>query len=926
MLTQVEQRKAAKDFAKKWEGKGYEKGESAKFWLSLLHEVYGIKYPAEFISFEDQVKLDNTSFIDGYIPLTNVLIEQKSLTKDLRKPIRQADGTLLSPFQQAKRYSAELPYSERPRWIVTSNFKEFHIYDMEKPSGEPEVVLLSELENDYYRMYFLVDKGDENIQKEKEVSLKAGELVGVLYDALLKEYHNPEDEQTLKDLNILCVRLVFCFYAEDAGIFGRHSLFHDYLIKYKDVNFRDALIKVFQVLDQKPEERDPYLEDDLAAFPYVNGELFENEEVVIPRINDEIIDIILNQASANFDWSYISPTIFGGVFESTLNPETRRSGGMHYTSIENIHKVIDPLFMNELNEEFEEIKNVKIERTRNRKLEAFQEKIASLKFLDPAAGSGNFLTETYLSLRRLENKVIKLRYGNQIIMGEAFNPIKVSISQFYGIEINDFAVTVGKTALWIAESQMLIETEDIIHVSLDFLPLKSYANIIEANALRIDWEDIIRKEKLDYIIGNPPFIGARLMNHSQKEDIKNIFGKLKGAGNLDYVSCWYKKASEYLDKTEIKCAFVSTNSITQGEQVSILWEDLYTRYKININFAYRTFIWNSEANQKAHVHCVIIGFSQVHFKNNYIYINEALGKKVQQINAYLVEAPMIFIQSRRKPLTEVQPMVFGSMPNDGGYLILTTEEKEELETQYPESKQFIRRFLGAREFINNVDRWCLWIEPQDLLEVSKIKPVMERIKKVKENRLTSKRKSTQELADYPYRFAEVRQPDSQYLLVPRVSSENRRYIPIGYLDKNVIASDAVMLIPESSLPLFAILSSNVHMAWVRSVAGRLKSDYRYSASIVYNNFPFIELNNEQKLKLDSTGKKILEARKLYSDWSFAQLYNELTMPPELRSAHQENDKAVMEVYGFDWRNMTESECVAELMKMYQNLTNSGITV
>lgn len=648
MLTQVEQRKAAKDFAERWKGIGYEKGDSARFWLSLLQEVYGVKHPAEFIRFEDQVKLDHTSFIDGYILSTNVLIEQKSITKDLRKPIRQSDGTLLSPFQQAKRYSAELPYSERPRWIVTSNFKEFHIYDMEKPSGEPEVVLLDELENDYYRMFFLVDVKDQNIQKEMEVSLKAGELVGVLYDALLKEYHNPEDEQTLKDLNILCVRLVFCFYAEDAGIFGRHSLFHDYLIKYKDFNFRDALIKVFQVLDQKPEERDPYLEDELAAFPYVNGGLFENEEVVIPRINDEIIDIILNRASANFDWSNISPTIFGGVFESTLNPQTRRSGGMHYTSIQNIHKVIDPLFMNELNEEFEEIKNIKIERTRNRKLDAFQEKIASLNFLDPAAGSGNFLTETYLSLRRLENKIIKLRYGNQIIMGDAFNPIKVSIGQFYGIEINDFAVTVGKTALWIAESQMLMETEDIIHTNIDFLPLKSYANIVEANALRIDWKSVISKEKLNYIMGNPPFIGARLMNHSQKEDIKNIFGKLKGAGNLDYVSCWYKKASEYLDKTEIKCAFVSTNSIAQGEQVSILWEELHSEYQININFAYNTFIWDSEANQKAHVHCVIIGFSQVNVEKKYIYKNEGLGKKANQINAYLVEAPMVFIQSRRE--------------------------------------------------------------------------------------------------------------------------------------------------------------------------------------------------------------------------------------------------------------------------------------
>lgn len=697
MLTQVEQRKAAKNFAEKWEGVGYEKGDSARFWLSLLNEVYGIKYPAEFISFEDQVKLDNTSFIDGYITSTHVLIEQKSITKDLRKPIRQSDGTLLSPFQQAKRYSSELPYSERPRWIVTSNFKEFHIYDMEKPSGEPEVVLLSELENDYYRMYFLVDKGDENIQKEKEVSLKAGELVGVLYDALLKEYHNPEDEQTLKDLNILCVRLVFCFYAEDAGIFGRHSLFHDYLIKYKDFNFRDALIKVFQVLDQKPEERDPYLEDDLAAFPYVNGGLFENEEVVIPRINDEIIDIILNRASANFDWSNISPTIFGGVFESTLNPETRRSGGMHYTSIENIHKVIDPLFMNDLNEEFEEIKNVRIERTRNRRLEIFQEKIASLKFLDPAAGSGNFLTETYLSLRRLENKIIKLRYGNQIIMGQAFNPIKVSIGQFYGIEINDFAVTVGKTALWIAESQMLIETEDIIHIRLDFLPLKSYANIVEANALRFDWEELVSKDELNYIMGNPPFVGARLMDKSQRGDLQTIFGNLNAVGNLDYVTGWYKKSFDYIKNLDTRAAFVSTSSITEGELVGILWEPLFNE-NLNIDFAHNSFKWNSEAKQKAQVYCVIIGFSYGKNSRTKVIYSQNHPKKANHINAYLQDAPDIFVGRIRKTICDVPKLHKGCQPTDGGNLIIEESEYKDFIKKEPKSIPYIKKLIGAKEF------------------------------------------------------------------------------------------------------------------------------------------------------------------------------------------------------------------------------------
>lgn len=386
MLTQAEQRRAAKEFARKWEGIGYEKGDSAKFWMTLLHDVYGVEDITNFINFEDQVKMDTTAFIDAMIPSTHVLIEQKSINKDLRKPIRQSDGTLLNPFQQALKYSMRLPYSERPRWIVLSNFKEFHIFDMERPGSEPEVVYLKDLEEDYYRLNFLVDEEDENIKKELEVSIQAGELVGLLYDALLKEYKNPTDEETLKDLNILCVRLVFCLYAEDAGLFGRHNMFHDYLQRHRETSFRDALIKLFRVLDQKPEERDPYLDDDLAAFPYVNGGLFEKENIEVPRINEEIISIIIDKASENFNWKNISPTIFGGVFESTLNPETRRAGGMHYTSIENIHKVIDPLFMNELNEEFEEIKALKTLKIRNRRLNELQDKIASLKFLDPAAG------------------------------------------------------------------------------------------------------------------------------------------------------------------------------------------------------------------------------------------------------------------------------------------------------------------------------------------------------------------------------------------------------------------------------------------------------------------------------------------------------------------------------------------------------------
>ena len=512
-----------------WKGRGYEKGDSQKFWLQLLGEVYGVEHPAQFIEFEEQVHLDHTSFIDGTIPSTRVLIEQKGLGKNLKKPIKQSDGTLLTPFQQAKRYITELPLSQHPRWVVTCNFSTFYIYDMERPGGEPEIVELENLPQEYYRLQFLVDTGSEHLKREMEVSIAAGDIVGLLYDAFSKQYVDPESEHAQKSLNVLCVRLVFCLYAEDAGLFGRHGIFLDYMSQFDTVHSRKALIELFAVLDTPPKERDPYLEPALKAFPYVNGGLFADEKIEIPQFTDEIRDLLLNRASADFDWSEISPTIFGAVFESTLNPETRRKGGMHYTSIENIHKVIDPLFLDGLRDEFTKLCEIAVEKTRERKLREFQEKIASLQFLDPACGSGNFLTETYLSLRRLENDILRILTYGQISFGDAIHsPIQVSIRQFYGIEINDFAVTVAKTALWIAESQMLKETEEIVRVPLDFLPLKTYTNITEGNALRLDWESVVPKSKLSYIMGNPPFIGYSLQSKEQKSDILSIYVDEKG--------------------------------------------------------------------------------------------------------------------------------------------------------------------------------------------------------------------------------------------------------------------------------------------------------------------------------------------------------------------------------------------------------------
>ncbi len=910
-------RDAAKRFVEFWKGKGYEKGQSQPFWLSLLRDVFDVEHPEEFISFENQVHLDSTSFIDGYIPSTHVLIEQKSIDKSLSAAIRQSDGTLLDPFQQAKRYSANLPYSLRPRWIVTCNFKEFYVYDMEQPNGEPEKILLENLEKEYYRLEFLVDVRNENIRNEMEISLQAGELVGKLYDAILKQYIDPENPDSLKSLNILCVRLVFCLYAEDAGVFGPHNMFHDYLEGFLPENMRMGLIELFKVLDTRPEDRDPYMKPELAAFPYVNGGLFAEEDIEIPMFTEEIRQMLLQDASADFDWSGISPTIFGAVFESTLNPETRRSGGMHYTSIENIHKVIDPLFLDDLKEEFAEIRAIAVNRTRKARLEAFHDKLASLTFLDPACGSGNFLTETYISLRRLENEILKLQLGGEIVLGPIMNPIKVSIKQFYGIEINDFAATVAKAALWIAESQMMQETEDIVHMNLDFLPLKTYANIVEGNALQMEWESVVPKNKLNYIMGNPPFVGSNNVSKEQKNDLMDIFGEKRKAGLLDYVSGWYGKACAFMQESRIRGAFVSTNSITQGEQVAILWAPLMEQ-GLSIDFAYQTFVWDSEANFKAHVHCVIIGFSiSLPGKEKVLYFGSK-RRKVDNINGYLLNGPNIFIARRRNPLCDVPLCTRGNQPTDGGNLIIEKNEYDAFVKQEPEAKPYIKKLIGSKEFIQKLDRYCLWLVGISPEKLKSMPLVMERVRKVKEMREKSSFAGTRALATTPTLFRETWNPES-FIVIPRVSSERRKYIPMGFLHGDTVPTDLVIIVPGGELYEFGVLTSNVHNAWMRTVAGRLEMRYRYSKDIVYNNFPWPNPTEKQKVRIEQTAQGILDARNLYPDSSLADLYDEVAMPPELRKAHQANDKAVMEAYGFWGKLNSESECVAELLKMHQKL-------
>ena len=961
---------SAAEFAERWKGRGYERGESQPFWIDLLSNVFGIETPSDgFIVFEDHQMVDASNFIDGRIPSTRVLIEQKSLGKDLRAPIKQSDGSLLNPFQQARRYVVSLPVSEHPRWIVTCNFSEFLVYDMEQPNGEPERILLEDLGKEYYRLMFLVDAKNEHLSKEMQVSMQAGEIVGKIYEALLKQYDDNSPE-ALRWLNILCVRIVFCLYAEDAGVFT-HDQFHDFLVSYEAKDLRRALRDLFEVLNTPTDKRSKYLQEELKAFPYTNGGLFE-EDIEIPQFTEELKQTLLQNASLDFDWSEISPTIFGAVFESTLNPETRRSGGMHYTSIENIHKVIDPLFLNDLRHELDEILEEKVERQRQKKLDAYQNRLASLTFLDPACGSGNFLTETYLSLRRLENEVIRERHHGQAFIGfEEVNPIKVSIQQFYGIEINDFAVTVATTALWISEAQMLRETERIIRRDIDFLPLKSYINIREGNALRMDWdvmeipdnvptiyaknayvifedepmmvsEQLVELEEVnliashrnripklpkryrvryDYIIGNPPFVGQAMRTKEQTDDLKVVFAPSKDYGKLDYVAGWFKKAAELIKGTNAEAAFVSSNSICQGESVNLFWQKLLGD-NLFINFAHNTFKWTSEAKTKAAVMCVIIGFSNKERKNKLLFNGEKY-EIVEHINGYLKAAPDVFITNRSKSINEgLAKVVQGSPPADDGRLLFSKAEREELVKRYPELDEVLLPFVGSREFINDTDytRYCLWLVGKRPADYAHIPELTERFRYINEYRLKSPVDRIQKTADKPYLFTQNRQPETDYLLIPRVSSSSRRYIPVGFLPPNVIASDSAVLVYNASLVDFGIICSNVHNAWMRVVAGRLKNDYRYAPSVYYN-FPMPSPTEEQKQRIEQTAQAIIDARKLYPNKSLADMYGEnMYLYPELLTAHQDNDRAVMQAYGFNVKTMTESQCVAELFKLYKEKT------
>jgi len=930
-----------------WNNKeGYEKGQCQQFWNSILRCFDPQIDLPNTIVYEKQVKdpaTGSTKFIDAYIPHTRIIIEQKSSNIALDKPEPQSGGAMLTPFQQAERYDNWLPLDEKARYIVCSNFRFIEIHDRNKPLEPPFIIPFTEdgVSKNYYRLKFLLDQGSTVSALETAVSKAAAIQIGSLYNDILRLYSKEEiTPELFHNINVFCVRLVFCLYAEDALVFSRKDMFGLYLKNFNKNRdeFRLHLKLLFQTLNTPPSERDS--EDlRLNEFPYTNGGLFANN-VKLPKLTENIAFNITQNFSLGFDWSPINPAIFGAMFESTLSSKDRREGGMHYTTTENIDKALAPLFLDELRSRLSNAIKIPDLRTKCDTLLNLQNELSSIRILDPACGSGNFLTYCYMELRRMENKILyELHSAGVETRLIASLQIRVSLSQFHGFEINEFAVDTAKTALWIAQNQLLHETQQILGENFAELPLCNIDTIHCLNALQINWEDYIKPKELDYIVGNPPFVGYSLQSKEQKEDVISIFGKdWKNVGTMDYVTCWYKKAFDFIKHNpKIHCAFVSTNSICQGEQVANLWKPLMED-GLTIDFAYRTFRWESDSVGMAHVHCVIVGFGiaddsaanavetrliaslQTHPKR--IYNPDGTIETAKNINAYLLDGPNVFVESRNKPICNVSEMMKGNMPTDNGNFIIEGDKYYDFLMLEPKAKPYIKPYIGAEEFLHNKKRYCLWLKDAKLLELNEMPLVMERIKAVREFRLKSKKAATNKKANTPTLFDEIRQPDSNYLLVPCHSSEKRKYIPIGYMDKDIISSNANLIIPNATLYEFGILTSIVHNAWMRVVAGRLESRYRYSKDIVYNNFPWPDTQGRDAINRVSTiqtaAQKILDTREKYlkQGASLATLYGENLdlLFTDLAEAHRELDAIVLGLYGLK-KDATEAEMVARLFEM-----------
>ncbi|MDB9428780.1 N-6 DNA methylase [Microcystis aeruginosa CS-555/01A07] len=887
-------------FQKEWEGETSEKAESQSFWNEFFH-VFGISR-RRVASFEQPIKkADNKQ---GFIDLLwkgTILVEHKSKGKDLEKAT-----------QQAKDYFPNLKEHELPRYILVSDFQRFKLYDLD--SGNQWEFELSNFVDNVHLFDFIAGYEKRVYKDEDPVNIQAAELMGKLHDCL------KEIGYMGHDLEVYLVRLLFCLFADDTGIFNK-GIFWEYIDLHTKEDGSDLamhIASIFQVLNTPEEKRLKNLDENLTQFPYINGKLFE-ESLPLAAF-DSKMRVMLLEACA-FDWGKISPAIFGSMFQAVMNPKERRNLGAHYTSEKNIQKVIKPLFLDDLHREFEKIKG-----NRNKLLE-FQKKIANLYFLDPACGCGNFLIITYRELRDLEILVLqeldKLDKTGQLVT-DISTIIQVDVNQFAGIEYDEFAVRVAEVAMWLIDHQMNVKVSNTFGQYFVRLPLKKSAKIVHGNALRIDWEELISKEKLNFILGNPPFVGHHYQNFDQKEDLKLVLDKIIGSGVMDYVSAWFYKSAQFIQNTKIKVGLVATNSISQGEQSSILWNVLINEFNISIHFAHRTFKWSNEAKGNAAVHCVIIGFASFEANEKYIFdyqtiTSEPLLIKAKNINPYLINANNILVFNRKYPLCNVPNMMYGNKPTDGGNFILSEEEKNTLVSKNPLLIKFIRPFISAREFLNGGKKWCLWLLDIKPNELKNIPEILERVEAVKQFRSKSIAASTRNYS-YHCLFRQITQPKSDYILVPRTTSENRKYIPIGFFTADNIVSDTCQAIPNGDLYLFGILTSEMHMAWVKYVCGRLKSDYRYSKDIVYNNYPFPEnITDKQKQNVETCAQAVLDTRVKYPDSSLADLYDPLTMPPDLLKAHQKLDKAVDLCYR-PQPFTSELNRIEYLFELYEKLT------
>lgn len=912
----------AEAFASRWANKGNENQDTQRFWIDFYQNVLGVEDAVSRLEFEKPVSTDASThegYIDVFIPSAKTLVEQKSLGIDLAKE-ETRQGRKVTPAKQGNAYAQGMPLSQQPRYIIACNFSDFWVFDRERDSlcREPLFKLpLAELPKNLAAIQFLKGGAEAPATISRAVSVEAGKIMSKLHDQVADAFDDPDTPENHHALSVLMTRLMFLMFCEDSGLVAPNA-FRDYVSHFQAGDLRRGLKDLFVWLDTKDEDRDKYAEDWLKKLPYMNGGLFR-EKTEIPPLSENFRHTLIVEGCQEFDWSGVSPTVFGSIFEGALSHDHRRANGQHFTSPENIHKVIDPLFLDGLKAEFDEACAKPVAGgARTRALKDLHKKIGSISILDPAAGSGNFLTESYLCLRQLENRILFELQGDQASFSfeeSGDRDVLVSLRNFHGIELEDFACCVARTALWIAEKQADADTAKVTQRVYQELPLTDYEGIVNANALRIDWNDVVPAEEVDYVLGNPPFIGNARLEEPQKEDRANIFGK--SAGSLDYVACWHKKASEYMKGHHVRCAFVSTNSICQGQQVEPLWKPLFGD-GFHIDFAYPTFEWDSQASDEAHVHVVIVGFSREHIKEKVLFDREGTPKVVGNINGYLAPIKDMFVSRRSRPLCDVLPMVRGCQPTDDGNLLLTQEERDELLCREPDAAPYIKPFSMGAEYINGIPRYCIWLDGVDPAVLTKLPLVRTRVQAVREFRFTSKKAATQKKAATPWLFDEVRPPKGKsYIAVPKVSSGRRKYVPMGFVTNGMIPGDKLFFISNGGLYEFGVLESQFQNAWMRRVAGRLKSDYSYSNTIVYNNFVWPVETDEHRAKIEKCAQAVLDARNSHPDASLADMYNPDNefLFADLMRAHDQLDAAVESAYGVDFDG-DEDKIVAHLFNLY----------